>query len=78
VTDHFARLSYDVWTLDNERYGHSDKHRDVNCDIATGADDLAAAAAYIASARGAGACARYSLPAEGTGLAPSSPGSSAR
>jgi len=51
--DYFARLGYDVWTLDNEGYGHSDKHRDVNSDIATGADDLEVAAAYIAGVRGA-------------------------
>ena len=52
VMDHFARLGYDVWTLDNEGYGRSDKHRDINADIATGADDLEAAAAYIAGVRG--------------------------
>ncbi|HUS16761.1 MAG TPA: alpha/beta fold hydrolase, partial [Chloroflexia bacterium] len=51
--DHFARRGYDVWTLDNEGYGHSDKHRDNNSDIATGADDLEAATAYIATQRGA-------------------------
>jgi pimeloyl-ACP methyl ester carboxylesterase len=52
VMDYFARLGYDVWTLDNEGYGRSDKHRDNNADIATGADDLEAAAAYIAGLRG--------------------------
>jgi len=52
VMDHFARLGYDVWTLDNEGYARSDKHRDVNSDIATGADDIEAAAAYIAGVRG--------------------------
>ena len=30
VMDYFARLGYDVWTLDNEGYGRSDKHRDNN------------------------------------------------
>ncbi|MGH7311471.1 MAG: alpha/beta hydrolase, partial [Candidatus Rokuibacteriota bacterium] len=36
-----------------EGYGRSDKHRDINSDIATGADDLEAAADYIAKTRGA-------------------------
>jgi non-heme chloroperoxidase len=52
VMDYFARRGYDVWTLDNEGYGRSDKHRDINSDIATGADDLEAAVAYIADRRG--------------------------
>jgi alpha-beta hydrolase superfamily lysophospholipase len=59
--DYFARLGYDVWTLDNEGYGHSDKHRDVNSDIATGADDLQAAAAYIAGVRGAAPLCIYGI-----------------
>src|SRR5207253_55192 len=33
-------------------YGRSDKHRDVNSDIPTGADDLETAGAYIAGLRG--------------------------
>src|SRR5207342_1331467 len=39
--DHFARLGYNTWCVDMEGYGRSDKHRDINSDIATGADDLA-------------------------------------
>jgi pimeloyl-ACP methyl ester carboxylesterase len=35
-----------------EGYGRSDKTRDIACDIANGADDLAAAAAYMRKARG--------------------------
>ncbi|MGH7311951.1 MAG: alpha/beta hydrolase [Candidatus Rokuibacteriota bacterium] len=50
--DHFARLGYDTWCVDMEGYGRSDKHRDINADIATGADDLEAAADYIAKTRG--------------------------
>ena len=50
--DHFVRLGYDTWCVDMEGYGRSDKHRDINADIATGADDLAAATEYIAQARG--------------------------
>ncbi|MGH7265655.1 MAG: alpha/beta hydrolase [Candidatus Rokuibacteriota bacterium] len=51
--DHFARLGYDTWCVDMEGYGRSDKHRDISADIATGADDLAAATDYIARTRGA-------------------------
>ena len=51
--DHFARLGYDTWCVDMEGYGRSDRSREINCDIANGADDLAAAAAYIADKRGA-------------------------
>jgi pimeloyl-ACP methyl ester carboxylesterase len=35
-----------------EGYGRSDKTRDITCDIANGADDLAAATNYIAAKRG--------------------------
>jgi len=42
VMDHFAGLGYDVWTLDHEGYGRSDRTAS-NSDIASGADDLAAA-----------------------------------
>ena len=47
VMDRFARLGYDTWCLDHEGYGRSTKTRDVNCDIANGADDLAAVSEYI-------------------------------
>src|SRR5262245_62163361 len=50
--DHFAQLGYDTWCVDMEGYGRSDKHRDINSDIATGADDLEAATDYIKQARG--------------------------
>ncbi|MFN7086761.1 MAG: alpha/beta hydrolase [Burkholderiales bacterium] len=42
LMDHFAGLGYDVWTVDHEGYGRSDKTAG-NSDIASGADDLAAA-----------------------------------
>ena len=42
LMDHFAGLGYDVWTLDHEGYGRSDR-TDSNSDVASGADDLAAA-----------------------------------
>src|SRR5438309_7872718 len=51
--DHFAGLGYDTWCVDLEGYGRSDKSRDINADIATGADDVAAAAREIERARGA-------------------------
>jgi len=47
VMDHFARLGYDTWCLDHEGYGRSTKTRNVNCDIANGADDLEAVSDYI-------------------------------
>jgi len=50
--DCFARLGYDTWCVDMEGYGRSDKHRDINFDIANGADDLAAATEYIRRTRG--------------------------
>ncbi len=59
--DHFARLGYDTWCVDMEGYGRSDKSREVTADIATGADDLAAATDYIARTRGAGAVLMYGI-----------------
>ena len=49
--DWFVRRGFDTWTVDMEGYGRSDKHRDVSCDIAHGADDLAAASDYIMKTR---------------------------
>ena len=45
--DWFREHGFDTWTMDNEGYGRSDKHRDINCDISNGADDLATGSAYI-------------------------------
>jgi pimeloyl-ACP methyl ester carboxylesterase len=45
--DWFSEHGFDTWTMDNEGYGRSDKHRDINCDISNGADDLAAGSEYI-------------------------------
>ena len=45
--DWFAAHGYDTWTMDNEGYGRSDKHRDINFDISNGADDIAAGSDYI-------------------------------
>jgi pimeloyl-ACP methyl ester carboxylesterase len=47
VMDYFAGRGYRTWCVDMEGYGRSDKSRDINCDIANGADDLKAASDYI-------------------------------
>ena len=52
VMNWFAVRGYDTWCVDMEGYGRSGKDRDIICDIANGADDLAAASAYIAAKRG--------------------------
>jgi pimeloyl-ACP methyl ester carboxylesterase len=52
VMDWFARRGFVCWCVDMEGYGRSDKRRDIYCDIANGADDLAAATVYIARTRG--------------------------
>lgn len=49
--DRFARLGYDVWTMDHEGYGHSDRTSS-NSDIASGVDDLNAAMAIIEKVTG--------------------------
>ncbi len=59
--DYFAGLGYDTWCADMEGYGRSDKQRDINADIATGADDMAAAADYIARTRGAESVLMYGI-----------------
>ena len=50
--DYFAAQGYDTWCFDMEGYGRSDKTRDINCDIANGADDTVAATDYIMKTRG--------------------------
>jgi pimeloyl-ACP methyl ester carboxylesterase len=52
VMDWFAKRGFACWSVDMEGYGRSDKRRDVACDIANGADDLAAATRYMREARG--------------------------
>ena len=36
--DYFAGKGFDCWCVDMEGYGRSSKERDINCDIANGAD----------------------------------------
>ena len=50
--DYFAAQGYDTWCFDMEGYGRSDKTRNINCDIANGADDTTAATDYIMKTRG--------------------------
>jgi pimeloyl-ACP methyl ester carboxylesterase len=52
VMDWFAKRGFACWCVDMEGYGRSDKKRDIYCDIANGAEDLAAATTYIGQARG--------------------------
>jgi len=52
MMDHFARLGYDVWTMDHEGYGHSDR-TSANSDIQSGVEDLAAAMKVIQKETGA-------------------------
>lgn len=61
VMDWFARRGFDTWTVDMEGYGRSDKHRDINSDIANGADDLAAATDYILKERNCGPLLTYGI-----------------
>ena len=52
VMDWFARRGFACWCVDMEGYGRSNKHRDIPCDIANGADDLAAATDRMREVRG--------------------------
>jgi pimeloyl-ACP methyl ester carboxylesterase len=51
--DYFAAQGFNTWCVDMEGYGRSDKKRDINCDIANGADDLEVATEYIMKTGGA-------------------------
>ncbi|MEO8304891.1 MAG: alpha/beta fold hydrolase [Betaproteobacteria bacterium] len=59
--DWFARCGFVCWCVDMEGYGRSDKKRDIYCDIANGADDLAAATEYILEKRPVGAFLTYGI-----------------
>ena len=49
--DHFARLGFDVWTMDHEGYGHSDRTKGLS-DIQSGVEDLAAAMVVVKKVTG--------------------------
>jgi len=53
VMDWFAARGFETWCMDHEGYGRSDKSRPINCDIANGAEDLAAGSEYILRTSGA-------------------------
>jgi pimeloyl-ACP methyl ester carboxylesterase len=59
--DWFAARGFDTWCVDMEGYGRSDKARDINFDIANGADDLAAASDYIMRKRDSGPLLVYGI-----------------
>src|SRR5207244_5131078 len=59
--DRVARRGVVCWSVDMEGYGRSDKKRDIYCDIANGADDLAAATEHIAGARDVAAFLTYGI-----------------
>jgi pimeloyl-ACP methyl ester carboxylesterase len=61
VMDWFAKRGFDTWCVDMEGYGRSDKHRDINSDIANGADDLAAASEYILKTHNSGPLLVYGI-----------------
>ena len=61
LMDHFARLGFDTWCLDNEGYGRSSKSRNINYDISTGADDIAAVSEYILKLTGQSQLMLYGL-----------------
>ena len=61
VMEWFAARGFDTWCMDNEGYGRSDKSRPINCDIANGADDLAAGSEYVLRASGAGKLLVYGI-----------------
>lgn len=51
MMDYFARLGFDVWTMDHEGYGHSDRSAAYS-DIASGVADLQVAMTLIARTTG--------------------------
>jgi pimeloyl-ACP methyl ester carboxylesterase len=61
VMDWFAKRRFDTWCVDMEGYGRSDKQRNINFDIANGADDLAAASQYILDRTGIGPLLVYGI-----------------
>lgn len=61
VMDWFAERGFDCWCVDMEGYGRSGKQRDIYCDIANGADDLAAATDHIAAHGGPTAFLTYGI-----------------
>jgi pimeloyl-ACP methyl ester carboxylesterase len=63
LMDRLASQGYDVWTMDNEGYGRSDR-TDSNSDISCGADDIRAAMDVVAAETG---LTRYSFYGQSSG-----------
>jgi len=63
VMEWFAARGFDTWCMDNEGYGRSDKSRPINCDIANGAEDLAAGSEYVMRTSGASKLLVYGISA---------------
>ena len=61
VMNWFAQRGFACWCVDMEGYGRSDKQRDIPCDIANGADDLAAATDHIMRTRGVASFLAYGI-----------------
>jgi len=61
VMEWFAARGFDTWCMDNEGYGRSDKFRPINCDIANGADDLAAGSELVLRTSGTGKLLVYGI-----------------
>lgn len=59
--DWFSDQGFNTWTMDNEGYGRSDKHRNINFDISNGADDLAAGTEYAMKVSGATSLLMYGI-----------------
>jgi alpha-beta hydrolase superfamily lysophospholipase len=59
--DWFTAHGFDTWTMDNEGYGRSGKQRDINCDIANGADDLEGGTRYVLERNGGKALLMYGI-----------------
>jgi pimeloyl-ACP methyl ester carboxylesterase len=59
--DYFAAQGFDTWSVDMEGYGRSDKKRNIQYDIANGADDCAAASEYIMRTRNSGPLLVYGI-----------------
>ncbi|SMG60731.1 alpha/beta hydrolase [Paraburkholderia susongensis] len=53
VMDHFARLGYDVWTMDHDGYGRSGWTEGSNSDIRSGVDDLECVIPFVLETTGA-------------------------
>ncbi len=59
MMDHFARLGFDVWTMDHEGYGRSDWGEGTFSYVAEGVDDLKAAMSIVEAETGARSVAMY-------------------